>query len=254
MDDLLRLKKEFGLSYLVHNYFPLPQRPFVLNLASPDEDIYGRSVSHCKGAMDVAVELGSSLYGVHAGFLVDPGVGEIGRPFSRHALYERGEALERFAGAIKELAGHAGDRGVKLYVENNVLSNANYRTYDGKSPFLLVSSVDFHELKRMVDFDLLFDIGHLKVSTASLGLSFEDELRELMGYADYIHLSDNNGLVDENRILEKGSELWGLLAGHDLSEKVITLEVYEALEKVVENYQEACRVLGHGDGNRKKVC
>lgn len=254
MDDLVELKEKNSLNYLIHNYFPPQENDYVVNLASCNDMVYEASIRHCKNAMGVAVELGSNKYGVHAGFLVDPQVGEIGRPFSGYTLSDRSEALKRFAGAIKELWEYAVDKNIKLYVENNVLSEANCATYEGENPFLLVSSVDFHEFRKMVDFDLLLDIAHLKVSSASLGLSFEDELGELMEYTDYVHLSDNNGLEDENRSLETDSDLWGLLAEHDISEKTITLEVNETLERVVENYHEAYRVLSHGGGTGKKGC
>ena len=42
--DLFKLKEENGLHYLFHNYFPPPEKPFVLNLASLDDAIFERTV------------------------------------------------------------------------------------------------------------------------------------------------------------------------------------------------------------------
>ena len=48
IDDLIALKKEYSLNYMCHNYFPPPKEPFILNLASLDDDIYARSLNHFK--------------------------------------------------------------------------------------------------------------------------------------------------------------------------------------------------------------
>ena len=49
--DILRLKEEYNLNYLVHNYFPPPQESFVLNLASLNNDIYQKSLNHRKQSL-----------------------------------------------------------------------------------------------------------------------------------------------------------------------------------------------------------
>ena len=41
--EALSTVKELGVSLLVHNYFPPPPTPFVLNLASADEEIRRKS-------------------------------------------------------------------------------------------------------------------------------------------------------------------------------------------------------------------
>ena len=59
-NDLINLKKEFDLNYLIHNYFPPPLEHFVLNLASTDKDIYEKSLSHYKRAIQLAEKLNIS--------------------------------------------------------------------------------------------------------------------------------------------------------------------------------------------------
>ena len=41
--DILELKEKYNLNLLLHNYFPPPNTPFMLNLASLDNDIYKKS-------------------------------------------------------------------------------------------------------------------------------------------------------------------------------------------------------------------
>ena len=68
--DLLRLQDKYHLNYLVHNYFPPPQEPFVLNLASPNPEIYQKSLQHCYNAIALAKKLGAKQLGFHAGFFI----------------------------------------------------------------------------------------------------------------------------------------------------------------------------------------
>ena len=45
-DDLKILKKRYQLQYACHAYFPPPKVPFVVNLASCNDDIYKKSIEH----------------------------------------------------------------------------------------------------------------------------------------------------------------------------------------------------------------
>ena len=50
---------------------------------------------------------------------------------------------------------------------------------------------------------LLLDTAHLKVSCNTLNLNLESEIDKLLPYIGAVHHSDNNGLVDNNLLLEK---------------------------------------------------
>ncbi len=41
--DLIELKGEYNLNYRCHNYFPPPKKPFVLNLASLNDETFQMS-------------------------------------------------------------------------------------------------------------------------------------------------------------------------------------------------------------------
>ena len=101
---------------------------------------------------------------------------------------------------------------------------------------MLLNAQDILDLKRAIDFNLLLDVGHLKVSCVSLGLNLEKELAALMPMTDYIHISDNDGTADQNRRLSRDSDLWRALECFNLKDKTITLEVYEGLDAVKESY------------------
>ena len=231
--DLLQLKENYQLNFLLHNYFPPPKTNFVLNLGSLDDEIYYSSIEHFKRALDLSLKLGCPRYGLHAGFLLDPKVKELGEEISKQSFYSRNKSMSRFVTAFKELKAYAS--GVELYIENNVFSNKNKNVF-GVNPFFLTDFEGFMELRDNLEFSLLLDVAHLKVSCTSLSKSFSDEFNKLIGLSDYIHVSDNDGLVDSNNALSSTSSMYGLLSSVDLRGKTITLEVYEAMDKIVNTY------------------
>lgn len=237
MADLIHLKKEYGLSYLCHNYFPPPPAHFVLNLASLNDVIFIKTVEFLKNSLKLALALGGHKFGFHAGFLVNPTTDQLGRPFQKQVLFDKKEAIKRFCEGVKLVL--AEKVGVELYIENNVYSHTNLMTYGSNNPFLLTSFEDYCELRSMIDFSPLLDIGHLKVSSQSLGLDFKTQLRSFLEASDYLHISDNDGLHDLNHYLAEGSEVFSLIK-NDLHNKILTLEINDDMLGLKKTYQTLC--------------
>lgn len=234
-DDLLELKEKYNLNYTCHNYFPPPIEHFVLNLASLNNEIFEKTSNHLVKALKLSKKLGAKKFGFHAGFLIDIKLSEIGKRISKDNIFDKDKAIQRFCDGFKELQSLAGD--VKLYVENNVFSFTNYKTYNGDNIFLLISSDEYYELKNKIDFNLLLDVAHLKVSSKTLGLDFEDELKKMIAISDYVHISDNDALHDLNHKLQKDSTLVELLSQQNLKNKDFTLEIYDDMDAIKETYK-----------------
>ena len=84
-NNIKDLEKFLKLSNLqVHNYFPPPEKPFVLNLASMDEVIANETINHIMYALDVCKTLKSNYYSFHAGFLCDIKVSELGKKVDKN--------------------------------------------------------------------------------------------------------------------------------------------------------------------------
>ena len=92
-------------------------------------------------------------------------------------------------------------------------------------------------LKDKINFNLLLDVAHLKVSAKSLGLNWKNELEGMMDESDYIHISDNDGFHDLNNKLTKGSDLLSILKNFDTKNKDFTLEVYGDINSVKSSYE-----------------
>ncbi|WP_320035326.1 TIM barrel protein [Halarcobacter sp.] len=233
-NDLLELKEKYDLNFICHNYFPPPKEHFVLNLASLNDEIYQKSFNHLLKSINLSKRLGAQKFGFHAGFFINIKVKDIGKKISKENIFDKDKAIKRFCDSYKKLEKNTNN--LNLYIENNVFSYTNYKTFNKENIFMLTSLNDYEELKSLIDFNLLLDIAHLKVSTRTLELNFEFELKKLLQSSDYIHISDNDSLHDLNYTIKKNSELMKLLKKQNLKNKTFTLEIYDKLHTIKDAY------------------
>jgi sugar phosphate isomerase/epimerase len=232
---LLELKEKYNLTYRCHNYFPPPAVDFVMNLASDSSEIYKNTVDIIKESIGLSKTFESDKYGFHAGFLTDIGTSEIGKAVKGRALFDKNEALRRFKNRAEAISEN-NDSDLKIYIENNVVSKNNFENFGGKNCFLMTSYADVNELKKQFNFNLLLDVAHLYVSSNTLGKNFFEEFSALNTLSDYLHISDNNGLSDQNKKLSQGSEIYTALSLADLSNKTFTLEINNDMGGLIESY------------------
>jgi len=233
--DLLELKEQYGLSYLLHNYFPPPSFDFVLNLASLDDEIFDRTLQHLENAINLSKKFKSNKYGFHAGFFIDMKPSEIGGKIIYANLSDKNSAIQRFCQGFKILSKQSNN--IELYLENNVISRSNVQTFKNKNPFLLTDYESYSELTKLIKFNLLLDIGHLKVSANSQGLAFDEQFEKLLMETNYLHLSENDGYSDQNSSIYSGSDLLQKLKNFDLQNKTITLEIYGSISALLKSYE-----------------
>lgn len=223
VQKLLRLRKA-GANLTLHNYIPFSQDCFVLNLASNNKTILKQSIEHVRQALYLSGEIGAKYYAVHGGFLVDPKVSELGRELNRQRLQDKYDAVERFKQTVSELSSFAGQCDVRLLIENNVITVGNLNAFE-RNPLLLCGADEmipfFQEMKNFVS--LLLDVGHLKVSSNTLGLDPIKELKALMPFIGGLHLSDNDGLADTNMPYSEKAWFMSNLPQHEYT----VVEVYE---------------------------
>lgn len=233
-----------GRRVLLHNYFPAPPEPFVLNLGAVDAECRAASVAHCERALRLTVECGAPFFSVHAGFAARPRADELGRPWDPGRMVPREESWLRFLEAAAHLADVAASLGTRLLIENNVL--APFNRHPGRpSPVLCC---DPGELRALFDavpspaLGLLLDTGHLKVSARTLGFSEWDALDVLSDRIGGFHVSDNDGTADSNQPF--GSDAWFLPALSRWPEAPVVLEAYRldqaALDENLAVLADAC--------------
>lgn len=242
-EDLLELQAKYSLNYLCHNYFPPPDKDFVLNLASLDAEVSALSISQVRAALELSKKLGSKKYAFHAGFLIDIPVFEIGKSVQKRKMFDELEASENFKTNALLIAAEFPE--VDLYIENNVISSRNYENYDHYDPFFMTSSEGLSLLQGMPMYKPLIDVAHLKVSCHTLNLNFHEELSRFLPLTDYVHISDNSGLADTNSPFGKSSSLFNELSRFNFSNKTITLEVYAEEDQLQSSFETTNRLV-HG--------
>jgi len=234
---LLDLKDKYNLNYRCHNYFPPPKNPFVLNLASLSDETFQMSSNHLEKVIALSNRLGADKFAFHAGFFIDIKLNEIGKKLSRDSLFDEVESINRFCNAFKLLQKKAEENGISLYIENNVFSKTNAETYNGENPFMMTNFNEYKTLKEKIDFNLLLDVAHLKVSAKTLNLNWRDEFENMINASNYIHISDNDGLHDLNNQVRRSSDLWSMLSNSDTTNKDFTLEIYDGMSSIKSSYK-----------------
>lgn len=198
--NALSIFNNFKRRKLMHNYFPAPKTPFVLNLASKNEEIRLSSIDHCLRNLEVSKENNLPFYSAHAGFCLDPNFESLGKKLVfKDNKIEKHEHLQLFEDSLLKIKVHCENNDICFLIENNVIISENI--LNGSNPLLCCSSNEITEILKSINskhINLLLDTAHLKVSCNTLKLNLMDEVKNLMPFIKAIHHSDNNGRFDTN--------------------------------------------------------
>ena len=238
LPEILAAKSE--LRFLVHNYFPTPEKPFVLNLASDDPETLELSRRHCRKAIDLCVQVGAPFYSVHTGFCFHARPDDLGQKQTELKRISKAAAEEIFIASVTQLADYAAERGIALAIENNVFAPFNLE--QGKNNLLLGVTaeelLDIFENADRKNLGLLLDVAHLKVSAKTLGFDPEEFIRQTAPFITAVHLSDNDGTKDNNQPVRTDSWFWKPLLIHKPFNRYWILEAYNLTpEKIAEQIQ-----------------
>lgn len=210
-DLVSQLSKNYHLA--IHNYFPVPKDPFVLNLSTEDKDRALLSIEHAKGSIDLAERFCEKFYSIHAGFLLDPEPSELGNIENKKKLIDRKVGLNLFVKRVNLLAEYGRCKGVKILIENNVCSATTLARFDC-NPLLFSDFQDIEFLLANLDPDVgfLVDFAHLKVSSTVLKFSASKWLNMISPRIFAAHLSENDGYEDQNLPFDNSAWFWNYLS------------------------------------------
>lgn len=217
---------ENPIRYLVHNYFPPHKEPFVLNLASEDPEMLRRSREHCRVAVDLSARLRAPFFSVHAGFAFSAKPEHLGQDLTCVPKVSLEKAHMIFVESLRELCVHGAAQGVKVLVENNVI--APFNLIDGQNRIGLCATAE-DILQTYADvgsssLGFLVDVGHLKVTANAMQFDLHTFLDSVAPHIQAFHLSDNDGVTDQN--LPFGVGAWFLPRLAEFPKAVMILEAY----------------------------
>jgi sugar phosphate isomerase/epimerase len=212
-----------GCQFLVHNYFPPPPAPFVLNLASGDADIRRKSLDFVSEALALTASLGAPFYSVHAGFITDPAsFGTTSFVFPMPASPDEAQsAMDRFITTLEIVTDRAQRLGVQVLVENNVCSP------ELRDKLLLQTADEFLELfgaLRSPHLGMLLDIGHLNVTAHTLGFDRMSFVDQVAPYVRAFHVHDNDGMADTHQPVQPGSWVLDVLRRPEFARLPVIVE------------------------------
>ena len=238
---LQAFKKEHGLNFLVHNYFPAPEADFVLNPASQNKIILNKTIECCKTSIRLAADLSSSIYSVHAGMRCDPVSTELSRAITQLYTAPYNDAYNTFVRSLTTLCDYALEFNLEIAVENHVLAPFNLK--NGKNELLLMCRHEellklFEDVNRP-NLKVLVDVGHLKVTAATLSFDAGSFIEALKGKIAIFHLSDNNGFEDTHEIIRDDSWFWGAL--QHFQDAVFVIESHGLTASQIRSTQRLCR-------------
>ena len=206
-------KNRRQFKYLIHNYFPPPLDPFVLNLAAADETCLIRSQELCRRAIDLCAEFGAPFYSVHAGFRAAIKPESLGKFLKYDEIIPYDRAFATFVDSIKSLVAYARRQKIELLIEPNVVAECNM--INGRNELMLICEAD--EVIKLADcvndpgFGILLDTGHLNVSSKTLGFSRERFVEKTAPYVKAYHIHDNDGYADTHQPVKPDSWIFGVL-------------------------------------------
>jgi sugar phosphate isomerase/epimerase len=211
LEDVVRRRP---FRYLVHNYFPVPEESFVVNIASADEQIRRRSLDHIRRSVRFCKAIDAELYTFHPGFLSDPdGASSDASDYDFRFRNENldgsvhKEAFDRMLDAVQEVSASAAQCGVRIALET-----------EGS-----VARCDHLLLQRPEEFADLFsrfgpeevgvnlNIGHLRLATAAFGFDAPDLVDAIAERIVAMELSHNEGELDDHAPLQEGAWYWGVI-------------------------------------------
>lgn len=198
--DLAGFLRQAGARFAIHNYFPAPAEPFVLNLASRTPDVRQRSMQLAERAIDLCAAIGAAFYSVHSGFRADFTPAALGGTLERDAVQDYESSYARFADALRTLARRAQAAGVGLLIEPNVVERHNL--VEGRNDLLLIATAD--ELSRLFTdvsepaLGVLLDTGHLNVTATTMGFNKNAFVDDIAPYIRAFHVHDNDGTADRH--------------------------------------------------------
>ena len=220
--EILNKYKE-QIRFYIHNYFPAPSTPIVLNLAHPDT--VEQTIEHCEKAIDLCAFLDSRFYSLHAGLSFAPKPSDLGKDQTHLTSMTLDDSWEVLKEACLKVAEYAEKKNIQLLLENNVVANFNCpEKVNDRYHFSDLNQSDrLCQLFNKPHIGALLDTGHLKVSSETLDFDPVQFVERFSPYTQVVQISDNDGLSDQNLPVREDSWFWSHIQWQKLG--YVSLEV-----------------------------
>ena len=227
----------YNFHFLVHNYFPIPKKNFVVNIASVNKKIRTISIEHAKKAIKFCKETNSKLYTIHPGFLADPikaGRSEKNYDFiwaKKNLNNNYHLAFTNMVSSLKKIVYFAKRERVKVAIETE-------GSFKKKNLLLMQKPSEFKELFKFFkpdDLGINLNIGHLNLASKAFKFSKYKFVQKLKKYILAFELSHNDGIEDQHLPLKKNMWYWKIINDPYFSRTYKILEFRDTSIKDIKN-------------------
>ena len=204
----------YNFEYLVHNYFPIPRKSFVLNIASFNEEIRIMSIKHIKRAIDLCEEINSKLYTFHPGFLTDPKgsnqtISNFDFQWDKNQLLvsNYSKAIDLMYFSLDEVVAYALSKKIKIAIETEGSVNK-------KDHLLMQHPKEYEEFMEKYsnsDIGINLNIGHLNLAANAFDFHRFEFVNLIQNYIVAMELSDNDGIEDQHLPLQANAWYWEII-------------------------------------------
>tara|TARA_Y100000031_G_C8175113_1_gene363699 strand:- start:100 stop:951 length:852 start_codon:yes stop_codon:yes gene_type:complete len=229
--------KKYKFNFLIHNYFPIPKRDFVINIASLNKKIRERSINQIKRSIKFYKAINAKIYTFHPGFIEDPLRANKNKK-NYDFLWKKNNtknqyflAYNQMKSSLNKIVNFAKKKGVKIAIE----TEGSFK----KKNFLLMQKPDeYKELFKYFkpnDLGVNLNIGHLNLASKAFNFSKSKFVNMLKPYIVAIELSHNNGVEDQHLPLKKNEWYWEIINNPDFSKVYKILEFRNTSIKNIKN-------------------
>ena len=212
-NNFKKIIKKYNFNFIIHNYFPIPKKNFVVNIASSNKKIRNLSLKHIKKAILFCKATNSSLYTFHPGFLNDP-ISASRSKSNYDFIWEEKKIKKNYELAYKqmivslnEIVRFAKKQKVKIAIETE-------GSYKKRNYLLMQKPNEYKELFKYFkskDLGINLNLGHLNLAAKAFKFSKHNFVELIKKYVVALELSDNNGLEDEHLPLKKNKWYWKII-------------------------------------------
>ena len=229
-----KICKKHNLNYLVHNYFPIPKKSFVVNVASLDKKIREKSILHVKKCIRFTKSINSKLYTFHPGFAEDPmspnySLKNYDFVWSKLKKNNYKKVFKQMIISLKEISTYAKQKSVNIAIETE-------GSFKKKDLLIMQRPKEFIELFKHFkpnDLGINLNIGHLNLASKAFNFSKKNFVKLLSKYIVAIEISHNNGLEDQHLPIKDNQWYLKILKSNDLKNALKILEFRNASIKQI---------------------
>ena len=212
--NFVKIVKQYDFRFIVHNYFPIPKKSFIVNIASFNEHIRDLSIKHIKKAILFCKDTSSKLYTFHPGFVGDPLKASKNKKNYDFIWKQNGTkknyklAFSYMLQSLKIIVNFARKNSVRVAIETEGSSKK-------KDNFgLMQKPEEYQKLFKYFtpkDLGINLNVGHLNLASKAFKFSKVKFVDDIEDYIVAIELSHNNGIEDEHLPIKKKAWYWSIL-------------------------------------------